>query len=396
MNYKIKKIIMIVPLFLVFTLAKGQMVLEYDIKETNTPISLPLSGSVNVLVDWGDETQKEKFIEAGIKSHNFITTGIKIVTIKGTLTSYGSNSNIDYYDPGDQFINNIKNENLIKVISWDGLGLIDLSDAFFNAIKLIEVPNTLPSTVIKLKGTFFAAKAFNQDISNWDTKNITDMEGMFYGALAFNQNINNWNTGKVTNMTEMFTNSKAFNQPLSNWNTENVKLMSRMFDNAVNFNQDISNWNTTNVTNMNLMFEQARNFNQDISKWNTSNVTSMRYMFHDATSFNQNIETWNTSNVKDMKRMFLNAKSFNQDISNWNIENIIDMKGFFSKCGIDENNYSKIIITWANKTDIPKGINLGAYGMFYTKKAISSRDLLTNPIESGGKGWIISGDRLME
>jgi surface protein len=43
-------------------------------------------------------------------------------------------------------------------------------------------------------------------------------------------------------MIYMFSNSQ-FNQDISQWNTSNVTNMSYMFSNS-RFNQDISQWNT--------------------------------------------------------------------------------------------------------------------------------------------------------
>jgi len=45
---------------------------------------------------------------------------------------------------------------------------------------------------------FFKAESFNQDISSWNTANVTDMSYMFYRTRSFNQNISNWNVYKVT------------------------------------------------------------------------------------------------------------------------------------------------------------------------------------------------------
>jgi len=44
---------------------------------------------------------------------------------------------------------------------------------------------------------------FTDDISNWDTSQVTNMAGMFYGAATFNLNIGAWDTSQVTNMGEM-------------------------------------------------------------------------------------------------------------------------------------------------------------------------------------------------
>nr|WP_307907288.1 BspA family leucine-rich repeat surface protein [Mycoplasmopsis bovis] len=37
---------------------------------------------------------------------------------------------------------------------------------------------------------FFEAKKFNQDISKWNTENVTNMIGLFSGAENFNQPLN--------------------------------------------------------------------------------------------------------------------------------------------------------------------------------------------------------------
>ena len=74
----------------------------------------------------------------------------------------------------------------------------------------------------------------------------------------------------------MFNGAQAFNQDISKWNTGNVTNMSTMFSFASTFNQDISTWNTGNVTNMFGMFSYALTFNQDISTWNVGRVVEHR------------------------------------------------------------------------------------------------------------------------
>jgi len=43
------------------------------------------------------------------------------------------------------------------------------------------------------------------------------MESMFSGAISFNQDISPWNTSNVSNMRDMFTFTQAFNQPIGSW-----------------------------------------------------------------------------------------------------------------------------------------------------------------------------------
>ena len=58
---------------------------------------------------------------------------------------------------------------------------------------------------------FYSASAFNQDIGNWNTAQVTDMEYMFYYASAFNQDLSSWTgTAATTAQNEMFFGATAF------------------------------------------------------------------------------------------------------------------------------------------------------------------------------------------
>ena len=63
------------------------------------------------------------------------------------------------------------------------------------------------------------------------------MGEMFFGASAFNGNIGDWNTSNVTNMNLMFLDASAFNQDLSGWCVTQILTMPDYFD-----------WNATSWT----------------------------------------------------------------------------------------------------------------------------------------------------
>ncbi|EOA06940.1 Hypothetical protein, DUF285 family [Mycoplasma yeatsii 13926] len=264
----------------------------------------------------------------------------------------------------DRFLSSVKEvpDELPDIIN-------DLSRGFtFNGNESIEgIENWDTKNVIRMSQTFYDTYKFNQDISSWNTENVTDMSWMFRSS-KFNRNIGNWNTKNVKNMSYMFGWNEVFNQDISNWDTSNVTDMSHMFYKAKVFNQDISKWNINSLQKINSMFSDAEAFNQDVNtkqvvkddgstytawdiskltslggvffgaksfnssldKWNTENITSMVSTFSKTEIFNQDISMWNTSKVTNMSSMFNDAKSFNQDISKWNTSNVNDMSSMFS------------------------------------------------------------------
>ena len=159
-------------------------------------------------------------------------------------------------------------------------------------------------------------------ISHWDTSSITTMRRLFRGNTFVDGDAN----------------MRNFNDDISGWDVRNVTDMSEMFYGATSFNGDISAWDVGNVTDMSGMFAEAINFNGDIRAWDVGNVTDMKGMFFEARSFNQPIGGWDTSQVTDMSEMFSKARSFNQSIGGWDTSQVTDMENMFVNCPISRFN----------------------------------------------------------
>ena len=91
--------------------------------------------------------------------------------------------------------------------------------------------------------------------------------------------ISKWNTSLVTNMNDLFKYKREFNDDISKWDVRSVTDMRYMFYNTP-FTGDISGWDVSSVTNMEYMFQEST-FNGDISGWNVSSVTNMSSMFYE-------------------------------------------------------------------------------------------------------------------
>ena len=199
----------------------------------------------NYEVDWDNDGVFDQLGITEDVTHDFGSPGTYTIAIRGDFPR------IYFNDEGDK-------EKITNIDQWGDVHWESMNRAFWNCSKLNSNAQDTPdlSNVTDM-GAMFQGTAFNSDIGNWNTGNVTRMGFMFAGADAFNQDIGNWNTENVTHMDFMFAGADAFNQDISSWNTENVTIMSIMFSDALAFNQDISNWNLNSVTDLESMFDDS-------------------------------------------------------------------------------------------------------------------------------------------
>ena len=187
---------------------------------------------------------------------------------------------------------------------------------------------------------FYNTTMFDQDLSWWDTKYITNMAEMFFYSMSFDGNISSWDVANVTNMSSMFSNAFIFNQDLSQWNVSKVETVMSMFASAFRFNQSLPEWNFSSLTDMSLMFAGAKTFDGEVTNWNVGNVTNMYGVFSEATMFNQNVDSWDTSKVTNMQLMFSDTQFFNQPLANWEVANVSNMAAMFENAVVFEQDLS--------------------------------------------------------
>jgi len=229
-----KQLFLLITALLMSWSASAQMQLDFNTNLSDgTTITLPLNGTLDVIIDWGDGSH-EQIAVPGEKSHTYAVEGIYTVEISGTLERFGTSTT------GFDF------SKLTEVTDFGDLGLKSLHGAFSGAINLELVPDILPSTVTDLAGAFYNATKFNGNISAWDVSNVTSMAAMFEKATSFNQDISSWNVSNVQDMMGMFSGATSFNQDISSWNVSNVNDMMSMFANVTlstaNYSKILIGW----------------------------------------------------------------------------------------------------------------------------------------------------------
>jgi len=216
------------------------LVLVYDTTKepANNTISLPLAGTVNVNVQWGDGTFNN-YTTSGFKTHTYFSPGTYTVRVSGTLTS------LDHGTGASSTNNKLK---LVKCLSFGSIGITNMLRGFRGCANLTEVPPALPAGVTNSSEMFRGCSLFNHpNISSWNTSSITNMSGMFYGCSVLNASLSSWNTGSVTNMSNMFYECPVFASDLSSWNITSVLNMSGMFYNADAYASNMASWNLSGL-----------------------------------------------------------------------------------------------------------------------------------------------------
>jgi surface protein len=216
-----------------------------------TNVSVPLAGTVNVRIFWGDGTM-DNTTTAGDFSHTYATDGTYEVTITGSMTAFGSNTFT-------------KNKLVaVKAFGAAGLtGLASLQRAFDGATSCAQIPSLLPSTVTSLFIAFIGHTSFNNStILDWDVSRVTNMQQMFLSCSAFNQPIGSWNVKRVTNFVAMFQSAVVFNQNLGAWRPSRGTSFVSFFVNN----------NVVSRTNYDALLEGWTDFTG--SGWDTGSITA--------------------------------------------------------------------------------------------------------------------------
>jgi surface protein len=239
---------------------------------SGTSVDLPLFGTVNASIDWGDG-HNSIVTTPGDVDHVYSNPGTYQISIDGagSVSQFGDASGS-------------ANECAITDVSdWGSFAISNLSYAFYDDSNLISLPSYLPSGVLNTSFMLAGATSFNQNVSFWDTSSVTNMTGMFENDTAFDNGgvtlsspVGGWNTSLVNNMTSMFQGDRNFSQDVSTWNTSSLQYAQYLFQGDATFNESLSNWQMENVINATSMLDgtavSVANYDASLNSWDQQSL----------------------------------------------------------------------------------------------------------------------------
>jgi hypothetical protein len=163
-----------------------------------------------------------------------------------------------------------------------------------------------------MQGMFYNNTVFDQGsiggeggVAKWDTSDVQNMSYMF-GGSGTGASISTFSDGTTNNAVAM---QCVFNQDITEWETGNVTQMRGMFQHTKYFNQDIGTNGLAKLVDGTTDFDYT--FNSSINSSTQGN---------DYANTTRTDDYWDVSKVTMMDNMFLSADAFQIPLTNWDME----------------------------------------------------------------------------
>ena len=313
-------------------------------------VILPMSGTHDVTIDWGDGVIEDNVVMIN-PTHTYAAVGDYNISINGSCDNWA-------------FDNTGQREKIIGISQWGNLqGMHDWSNAFFGCFNLETVTATdSPTAPVSFDSMFLACTALVMppETGWWDTRTLRTTAHMFDGCSSMIEapDTRNWFTAALLNTNHMFSTCgvMATAPSVETWVTNQIADMSHMFADcsAMTETPDVSGWDTSGATNMTSWMRgcSALTIEPDVEFWATQNVVSMASMFSNCSGLVNppNTSDWVLSSVTNTFSMFKGcaAMTVAPDTSRWNVARVSNMGSMFEGCTLMVN--PPITSTWNTGT----------------------------------------------
>ncbi|WP_435625520.1 BspA family leucine-rich repeat surface protein [Flagellimonas sp.] len=174
-------------------------VTTWQVVDASKPIDIGLNSdyNYNFTINWGDGIL-EKITQEGTQNieHQYTDSGSYTISIIGEF-------------PSIFMTVSSSQTNISRIDQWGTIQWQSMNAAFDGCQNLeygaTDVPNLMQVTDSSLM--FKNCTAFNGNLANWDTQNLSKMSSMFEDASSFDQNLGAWDISSVTDMSNMLDDS---------------------------------------------------------------------------------------------------------------------------------------------------------------------------------------------
>ncbi len=165
-----------------------QMIFVVDARDE---VALPLSGTVDCSIYWGDCSSPTAAVAAGDVSHTYARPGEYTIQIDGDLTSFGDGATWTGADM------------LTSVTTFGTTGCVAFPGAFYGATNLTALPSGVTG-VTDISDMLHDATSYNgTELATWDITSLTDASNALDGCGLepdhYNQIIMSWADQVATN-----------------------------------------------------------------------------------------------------------------------------------------------------------------------------------------------------
>ncbi|MGQ0973442.1 BspA family leucine-rich repeat surface protein [Acinetobacter baumannii] len=179
---------------------------------------------------------------------------------------------------------------------------IYLNNMFWGTKAFNQSINEINMSSARDLSGMFQFSVYNLPITNPTLKNVQNLSSFLHGNEVFNSPIV-LDMSSVTDMRYMFYEAKAFNQNIADWNIKNVMFFENMLNGATSFNQDLSAW----CGKFNINADISRIFNgSGVSTENYDNFLNALWLDVGTTR----VEQWRQRSTPRV--LFYNDKKYSQ------------------------------------------------------------------------------------
>lgn len=312
-------------------------------------VTLPLSGTCNFIVDWGDGAVGQITSPTDVdRIHTYASGGTYTITMTGTLQGFNGATAGMY-------------EYIISVEQWGRTGFTYITmgvGGTTSCKRLVYTKGKLITSQTTFAYMFLGCSALTScDVSEWDVSAITDFglanwtSGMFSGCTALTSlDCSNWvfSTSSPVRFSAVFSGCSNLTTigSTSAWNTSKFYSISAAFSGCAKLTTssiDVSAWDTSNITTLMATFANCYKLTAiDVSSWNVTKCTQFGYVWGVGTFENcikltsLDLSGWviNTTSNVSMGRLVKNCTVLTTvgTISGWNMSKVTYLNSMFMFC----------------------------------------------------------------